>query len=129
MRIEIITPSGITSRYLGDENDIVDALQVLYNANLHSMQASRYPSVYQLGVRYRREPVGREWWVSAPLMAMYPEAGYDCEDLASYQAAWLRASGRDPRARVGLRRSDVGWHVVVIRGDGRIEDPSRALGM
>lgn len=88
-----------------------------------------WPSVYGIGTHYQREQPGVEKWVTASYMRAHPTEGFDCEDLASYQAAWLRVTGQDPGARIALRRSSVGWHVVVARSNGTIEDPSARLGM
>lgn len=54
----------------------------------------------------------------------------DCDDLGPWYAASLRASGEDPLARAFASKSGPQrWHVRVRRGDGRIQDPSRAAGM
>lgn len=54
----------------------------------------------------------------------------DCDDLAPYHAASLRATGEDPEARPVVYQSGPSrWHVVTLRGDGSIDDPSRAAGM
>jgi len=54
----------------------------------------------------------------------------DCDDLAPYLAGSHRASGEDPDARPKVLQSGPNrWHVVVERGDGRIEDPSKWAGM
>lgn len=54
----------------------------------------------------------------------------DCEDLASMVAAEYRVTGEDPRATVYVYRTGPRMsHVVVRRGDGRLEDPSLAAGM
>lgn len=111
------------------EADIIAALDRLLQENLQQMRVGGYGDVYSLGTYYKREPIGRERWASARYMRRRPSEGFDCEDLASYQVAYLLTSGVDPGARVGLKRSPVGWHVVVIRGDRTIEDPSLALGM
>jgi hypothetical protein len=54
--------------------------------------------------------------------------GGDCEDLATWRAAELRAVGEPARVIV-YRSAPSVLHAVVRRGDGRIEDPSRRLGM
>lgn len=54
----------------------------------------------------------------------------DCDDLAPWHAASLRASGEDPDAVAVVRRSGpTRWHAYVERGDGSTEDPSREAGM
>lgn len=114
---------------IAGEPSIMAGLERLLRENMQQMRADTYPDVYGLGTYYRREPIGREWWVTARAMRRDPEQGYDCEDLATYQVSWLRTYGVDPGAKVGLKRSRAGWHIVVIRGDRTIEDPSRVLGM
>jgi len=58
----------------------------------------------------------------------YARGGGDCEDLAAWRAAELRIAGEP--ARVVVVRSAPGvLHAVVRRANGRIEDPSRRLGM
>lgn len=51
----------------------------------------------------------------------------DCDDLAPYLAAELICAGEN--ARPYAIRSSTGWHCLVRRADGTIEDPSRVLGM
>jgi len=55
----------------------------------------------------------------------------DCDDLAPYRVAELQEAGEKAKIRITWRR--VGkrrtYHVLVRRADGRIEDPSRLLGM
>ena len=112
-----------------NERDLEAALWGLLHINVRLMSVGRWPSVYDIGTHYQREPSGREKWVTAGYMRANPREGFDCEDLASYQCAYLKTTGIDRDAKVGLKRSSVGWHVIVIRGDGTIEDPSRTLGM
>ena len=83
------------------------------------------PPLYHAGVRYQREPRGRERWQLAP--QTYADGVGDCEDLATWRAAELRLAGVDARPvvyRAGRRQ----LHVVVATPDG-YEDPSRVLGM
>lgn len=54
----------------------------------------------------------------------------DCDDLAPYLAASLRATGEDPGARPRVYKSGPDrWHVVTETSDGRILDPSKWAGM
>jgi hypothetical protein len=86
------------------------------------------PSLYASGVRYAREPPGFECWAAIPIVIQAGEG--DCDDLACWRVAELRASGEDPDARTRIREiRPRRWHVDVVRGDGRVEDPSRVLGM
>lgn len=86
------------------------------------------PPLYRAGVRYMREAPGSESWDTIDRVM---RRGYgDCEDLAAARVAELRHTGEDPNARPWIvqtgRRT---LHAVVKRGDGRIEDPSKRLGM
>jgi hypothetical protein len=86
------------------------------------------PPLYESGIRYRREPRGREWWESAEdLLGVASKLSGDCEDLAAMRAAELRYWDGEP-ARVVIQRTARGtFHAVVERADGTIEDPSRIL--
>ena len=60
---------------------------------------------------------------------MIDEGFGDCEDLAGSRAGELRAKGYR-RARAFAKRTGPKLvHILVDRGDGVIEDPSRRLGM
>lgn len=83
--------------------------------------------LYQSGVRYQREPPGRENWQSAAVT--YRLKTGDCEDLSVARVAELRVAG-ETTAKVRVRDVRPGLrHVVVQRADGSIEDPSKRLGM
>jgi hypothetical protein len=80
------------------------------------------------GVRWRPEPPGDEHF-DLPQDVLARKWG-DCDDLAPYHAASLRASGADPGARAFVKKSGPNrWHAVVRRTDGSVEDPSLAAGM
>ena len=80
------------------------------------------------GVRWKPEPPGAEHFDHA--QTVLSRKWGDCDDLAPWHAASLRASGEDPHATAVVHRSGPKrWHAVVQRGDGRIDDPSRAAGM
>jgi hypothetical protein len=107
-------------------------LKIVLNAlvclNLLEMSAKKYPPLYRSGVRYRREPQipGRyEQWLT--IKDLVARGHGDCEDLASTRVAELRRLG--VRAIPWLLKNGPTWHVVVRYPDGRIEDPSRILGM
>lgn len=89
------------------------------------------PLLYKSGVHYEEEAPGRDDWQDIPTtLAM----GYgDCEDLACWRAAELQV-------RYGIRawptflwrrrpRGGLLYHIQVLHPDGRVEDPSRRLGM
>lgn len=86
------------------------------------------PPLYSGAVRYRREKP--DLW-SPPSDVL--KRGYgDCEDLAAWLCAQRRSQGKNCRA-VAYKAGNVGrkrlWHVVVQYPDGRVEDPSKMLGM
>jgi len=84
------------------------------------------PKLYASGVRYRAEPPGRERWLTIPRVL---RAGVgDCEDLAAWRAAELQVAGVAAQAIV-IRSGPRKFHAVVRWPDGRIEDPSKKLGM
>jgi hypothetical protein len=88
-----------------------------------------FPPLEGSGIRYRREPHGREWWESAQdVLGVTALRSGDCEDLAAYHAAWLRTSGEDEDAHVRIVPTRRGtFHAIVQRGDGSFEDPSRQM--
>lgn len=80
------------------------------------------------GVKWKPEPPGDEHF-DLPTTIMGRKWG-DCDDLAPWHAGSLRATGTDPQARAIVKKSGPQrWHALVQRGDGSIEDPSRAAGM
>lgn len=121
MRVKIVAP-------VAGERGLERLLRSLCELDADAVRSGRLPQLYRAGVRYRREPREvREEWLTAPEVL---SRGYgDCEDLACWRAAELMVSGEDPLARPILRRTASGWHVVVLRSGGGIEDPSRVLGM
>lgn len=113
------------------ERKLDGALGVLQG--LSELQLSRaamagpVPSLYGAGVRYQREPLGREWWQTAH--DNFSEGEGDCEDLASHRAAELNVFHGEPARTIAVRTGARSFHAVVERADGSIEDPSLALGM
>ena len=118
MRITLVVAAN-------NEQQIVSALWGLLAINLRMMNRS-YPPVDSFA-RYQREAPGQEIWQTADML-LQTRVG-DCEDLAGYHCGWLRVTGTDPGAKIGLKRSSVGWHVIVVRSNGAIDDPSARLGM
>jgi hypothetical protein len=101
-------------------------LEGLTRANVELLRRAPLPPLYRSGVRYQREPRGRERWQLAP--QTYALGIGDCEDLATWRAAELRLAGYAARPVV-YRTGPRTLHVVVLRDDGQPEDPSRVLGM
>lgn len=119
--------------YAGRE-DLQYALDASTAWNIKAMQARPLPPIYEAGVRYRREPICRTEGVGhiceefLTAHETYKRKFGDCDDLGPWLAAYLRLQG-DSKARAMARPSAAGWHIVVLRGDGEIEDPSAKLGM
>lgn len=93
------------------------------------------PALYDSGLRFRREvcrapgvPGACERFLTAAQALAERGAEFDCDDIAPWRAAELRLAGEHARA-IPVRSPEVGWHIVVRRGDGSMEDPSRVLGM
>ncbi len=89
-------------------------------------RAGGLPSLYSSGVRYLREPTGRERWLNADELLAIGVG--DCEDLGAYRAAELRRQGIAARA-VAIRTGRKKFHTVVLLPDKTFEDPSVRLGM
>lgn len=101
---------------------LLDGLTAINRAWLRHHKA---PQLYASGVRYKRER-GKEAWQAIP--AVLRAGSGDCEDLASWRAAELQDRGERARAvLVKVRPRQL--HVMVRRQNGRLEDPSRRLGM
>jgi hypothetical protein len=86
-------------------------------------------------VRYYHSGIVDEWHDIGA--AMHDKVA-DCKGLGCWRTAELRASGEDPAAHpfkkfAVIDDPTVGklllYHIQCQRGDGRIEDPSRELGM
>jgi len=89
--------------------------------------AGPVPYLYEAGIRYEREPLGREWWQTA--LDNFAQREGDCEDLASHRAAELNVFDGEPARTIAVRTGARSFHAVVQRADGSIEDPSLVLGM
>jgi hypothetical protein len=106
-------------------------LEALVAVNIAWLNEHRNaPFLYVSGVVYEEEPEGRDDWQDIP-ETIALRAG-DCEDLGCWRIAELRARNFE-HALPFIKRSEIGprtvYHVAVQRADGRLEDPSRILGM
>lgn len=104
---------------------MVDALVRL---NLYEMKKRRFRPLYDTDVVYRREnrrPGQSERWQT--IKDVYRRGYGDCEDLSAIRVAELRRQGI--RAVPWFKRRKNIWHVLVRHPDGKLEDPSRILGM
>lgn len=107
-------------------------LRCLTKVNKWSLNKWTFPTLYDSGaVRYVEEPMGQEIWQSIP--ALYKRGIGDCEDLTSARVAELDHFGINAREKlVQTGRSDSGgrlFHFLVEHKNGRLEDPSKILGM
>jgi hypothetical protein len=97
------------------------------------------PKLYQSGVRYEAEQRDcftfpetcptEEDFKGIPYLL---HDGYgDCEDLACWRVAELLVEGHDvqPYFTWRLVGNTLLYHIMVRYADGRIEDPSKVLGM
>ena len=88
------------------------------------------PMLYESGIRYEEEPPGRDDWQDIPETLLLRVG--DCEDLGCWRVAELRTRVREhavPYVKKSLSGHRTVYHVAVRRADGRLEDPSRILGM
>lgn len=127
---------SITMPFEG-QRELRAALALLTAIDILQMRWARppLPWLYKSGVRYRRESEKTCWlpqeggcedWLSA-VQVLRQRVG-DCEDLACYRAAELRFRAHEAAAAEPIK-TPLGWHIIVRRASGRIEDPSRILGM
>lgn len=106
-------------------------MQALVEINiLYLSDYPETPPLYETDVIYQTEQT--EQWKDVPRII---EDGWgDCEDLACWRIAELRHKGIAARPYIKWRASPTRpgmdrYHAVVRLPDGRIEDPSRSLGM
>jgi hypothetical protein len=117
------------SRFLGTFiKPLLDALVVV---NRLYLRTHHVPALYHAGVRYMQEPADGKPEEFAAIPLVLSRGWGDCDDLGPWRVAELQEAGEKAKIRVTWRR--VGkrrtYHVLVRRGNGRIEDPSRLLGM
>lgn len=121
MRTVIQVPASMGRRF------VEAALEGLAALATEEHRSGELPPLYASGIRYERERGSENWLTPSQLVA---SGRGDCEDLSAYRCGELRASGVDPACRIVIERTGPRTlHAVVQRGDGSIEDPSRALGM
>lgn len=130
MRIRLAVPDELDDQ---DRKAALDAaLESVTRSNTPLIRSGKIPpaaAAIRAGkVEWRPEPPGDEHF-DLP-QTMLRRGWGDCDDLAPWHAATLRASGTDPGARAVVRKSgEKRWHAVVQRSDGSIDDPSKAAGM
>lgn len=113
---------------------LLDCLTALDEAFLRARPST--PWLYESGCWYEREPPGQERWLTIPmcLLARDQGKGIDCEDAACWRAAELRIRrGENAKAvHVTAQSKKTGhklYHIRTRHPNGRVEDPSMALGM
>jgi hypothetical protein len=110
---------------------LVQLLEALTGVNEAWLREHPYaPYLYAAGVRYEEEPPGREDWQDIPETLLLRTG--DCEDLGCWRVAELRVRANEhavPFVKKSLAGPRTVYHVAVRRADGRLEDPSRILGM
>jgi hypothetical protein len=126
---------------LGVSPDIdLDSMGTAIDAALEATTAAQVPllargvvpdirSAINAGkVKWKPEPPGDEHFDDARTVLV--RGWGDCDDLAPWHAAGLRATGEDPGARAFVYQSGPRrWHAVVSRSDGSVDDPSAWAGM
>lgn len=92
------------------------------------------PPLYGSGVVWKNEPVGLpDELLDIP--TILARKWGDCMHVSCWRVAELRERGEHARIAFQWKRSSKAgrpsrlFHVLVRRGDGKIEDPSRKLGM
>lgn len=106
-------------------------LDVTVTANLMHLRArppGSVPLLARSGVRWQ-EPHGAHL---SSIPAVLARGHASCASLSCWRAAELRHAGYGAAPVVSKQGADSGrllYHVIVSRWDGRLEDPSKALGM
>lgn len=130
MRIRLGVDPGIDLDTMGEAIDA--ALEASTVSQVPLIENGKVPdirdAIHKGKVKWRPEPPGDEHFDDAK--TVLSRGWGDCDDLAPWLAASLRASGEDPNARAFVYQSGPKrWHAVVESGDGRVLDPSRWAGM
>lgn len=130
MRIRLAIPDELDDQ---ERREALNAaLESVTRSNEGLIKRGKVPfaaqGIKEHGVRWQPEPPGDE---SFDLASTVMRRGWgDCDDLAPWHAASLRATGRDSGARAVVSKSGPQrWHAWVLRSDGSKEDPSKAAGM
>lgn len=115
----------------GRERVLLQLFEALVTANIAYLhEHPETPRLFESGIRYDEEAPGSEDWQDIPETLKRGKG--DCEDLACWRIAELRVRDHE-HAMAYLKRAERGdrvlYHVAVWRADGRLEDPSRVLGM
>lgn len=108
-----------------------ECLKGIVLQNRAQLRAGEVPHLYNSGVRFKPEADGVETFADA--LTTYQTGYGDCAHLAAWRVADLQEMGEPASLRIeygpGRNPNVYLFHVVVRRGNGLIEDPSRLLGM
>lgn len=135
MTAKISFKLDLFKRVQGDAKRSRKALLILMeslariNYGYLKLYSENIPSLYDSGVVYRPER-GTENWCDIP--HVLKQQWGDCEDLACWRIAELRFRGVKARPWIKWNpraKHHMVYHAVVRLPDGRVEDPSKALGM
>ncbi len=125
MRVNVAIPEAHVTRPVLDA-----ALEATTRLNETLLRKGVVPPFRQAvnAVRWKPEPPGDEHFDHA---AVVLGRGWgDCDDLAPWHAASLRATGEDKGAKAFVKKSGPNrWHAVVQRSNGTVDDPSKEAGM
>jgi hypothetical protein len=104
------------------------ALEAVTRVDHAMIEAGEAPAFHPRHARWRPENFGEEHFDHAGIVV---QRGWgDCDDLAPWRAASLRASGEDPGAvAIAVPSGPDMYHAIVRRSDGSNDDPSVAAGM
>lgn len=126
MRVNVAIPEAQVSAPI--LNAALESVTRLNESMLKQDKIPTFADGLKEGVKWKPEPPGDEHFDHAGVVLRRKWG--DCDDLAPWQAASLRHTGEDPNATAIVKRSGPKrWHAIVRRGDGSIDDPSRAAGM
>jgi putative transposon-encoded protein len=128
MRVRLTVPKELVS-----EDTLNPALEASAQVAQKQIEAGLVPPLADAiddGLRWAPEPEG-QGFEGFDLPTECIDRGWlDCDDIAPWWAAELRASGVDPDAKpIVYQSGPKRWHAVVERGDGSVDDPSRWAGM
>lgn len=122
--LEIRLPSSKIGR-----KKILWMMEAMVQCNiLWLLEHPNTPKLYKAPVRYVKE-MGTEIWQDIPNVI---KSGVgDCEDLACWRVAELRSIGINARPYMTGRKQSGRriYHALVRHPNGKIEDPSLAMGM
>ena len=125
MRYRIAVPEAHVEASIIDA--ALEAVTRLDESMIHSGDVPDFDARPK-GIIWKPEPKGDEFFDNAQTII---QRGWgDCDDLAPWKAASLRATGEDPGAIAKVVKSGPSmYHAIVERSDGAIDDPSVECGM